>query len=122
MKPSLSNLTCVLSGSVLLFMMPMRAQVRQTADGPLIIFHAGSLSLPFEKIIEEFKKENPGTKEQPWDILSALSAKAVVVKPGDTIWLRGGEYKHGEHFPLNGVTCSLQGSATDTIPRPCCTM
>ncbi len=28
--------------------------------GQLIIFHAGSLAIPFERIIEGFKKENPG--------------------------------------------------------------
>ncbi len=61
MKPSLSNPAWVMSCSILLFMMPAPAQVRQEEGGPLIIFHAGSLSIPFEKIIEEFKKENPGT-------------------------------------------------------------
>jgi molybdate/tungstate transport system substrate-binding protein len=33
--------------------------VRGNADQRLIIFHAGSLAVPFEKIIEGFKKENP---------------------------------------------------------------
>jgi ABC-type molybdate transport system substrate-binding protein len=52
MKPSLSNLAWVMSCSILLFGMPAPAQVRQAAGGPLIIFHAGSLSIPFERIIE----------------------------------------------------------------------
>jgi len=30
------------------------------SDNKIIIFHAGSLSVPFKKISEEFKKENPG--------------------------------------------------------------
>ncbi|HAG16081.1 MAG TPA: tungstate ABC transporter substrate-binding protein WtpA [Bacteroidales bacterium] len=31
-------------------------------QGDLIIFHAGSLSVPFKLIAKEFEKENPGTK------------------------------------------------------------
>ncbi len=34
----------------------------QTPNQRLIIFHAGSLAVPFEKIINGFKKENPGVE------------------------------------------------------------
>lgn len=37
---------------------------------------------------------NPGTKESPWDLRTALSHPAQL-KPGDTIWLRGGTYDTG---------------------------
>lgn len=36
--------------------------------------------------------QGDGTREKPWDLQTALSHPAKV-KPGDTIWLRGGTYK-----------------------------
>jgi hypothetical protein len=36
-------------------------------------------------------KDGDGSKEKPWDIETAL-AQPEAVKPGDTIWLRGGQY------------------------------
>lgn len=38
------------------------------------------------------KAENPGTREAPWDLASALAARHNV-SPGDTIWVRGGNYR-----------------------------
>ncbi len=38
------------------------------------------------------KKGNAGTQESPWDLQTALNHPKSV-KPGDTIWLRGGDYK-----------------------------
>lgn len=35
---------------------------RKSGENKLIIFHAGSLSVPFKSIVEEFKKENPGVE------------------------------------------------------------
>src|SRR5690349_16344281 len=37
----------------------------------------------------EGKAGNPGTKEAPWDLPSALAGRAEV-KPGDVVWVRGG--------------------------------
>ena len=41
----------------------------------------------------EGKAENPGTREGPWDVASALGGKQKAVKPGDVIWVLGGTYK-----------------------------
>lgn len=38
------------------------------------------------------KTENPGTRQAPWDLASALAARQKV-PPGDIIWVRGGTYK-----------------------------
>lgn len=38
----------------------MAASLSYAQNKQLVIFHAGSLSVPFEKIIDGFKKENPG--------------------------------------------------------------
>lgn len=38
----------------------MTASVSYAQNKQLVIFHAGSLTVPFEKIIDGFKKENPG--------------------------------------------------------------
>jgi molybdate/tungstate transport system substrate-binding protein len=46
--------------SVLLLLAPAPSRSKQSANRELIIFHAGSLAIPFDKIIEGFKKENPG--------------------------------------------------------------
>jgi hypothetical protein len=35
---------------------------------------------------------NPGTRESPWDLASALDGRQKVA-PGDVIWVRGGTYK-----------------------------
>jgi len=45
---------------VLLLCGSASSRITGNADQSLIIFHAGSLAVPFEKIIEGFKKENPG--------------------------------------------------------------
>ncbi len=42
--------------------MPTTVELSNAAYRQLIIFHAGSLSLPFEKIIAGFKEENPGVE------------------------------------------------------------
>jgi molybdate/tungstate transport system substrate-binding protein len=38
------------------------AQETSTISGDIIIFHAGSLAVPFQKIARAFEKENPGTR------------------------------------------------------------
>lgn len=52
-------------------------------------------------------KTNPGTREAPWDIYSALDGTQKVA-PGDTIWLLSGTYKPEP-------TCSLEGTAEKPI-------
>jgi molybdate/tungstate transport system substrate-binding protein len=46
--------------AILFFYCSASGHVSSNADQRLILFHAGSLAVPFEKIIEGFKKENPG--------------------------------------------------------------
>ncbi|NLG99503.1 MAG: hypothetical protein GX491_19280 [Chloroflexi bacterium] len=46
-------------------------------------------------------KENDGTKEEPWELQYALNHPSRV-KPGDTIWLLGGEYNDSYTLRLEG--------------------
>jgi hypothetical protein len=46
--------------------------------------------------------QGDGSKAKPWDLKTAFSAPAAV-KPGDTIWLRGGVYK-GATAPVSNLT------------------
>jgi hypothetical protein len=48
-----------------------------------------------------------GSREKPWDLATAL-AQPSAVKPGDTIWLRGGTYRG--HF-----TSTLKGNANKPV-------
>jgi hypothetical protein len=43
-----------------------------------------------------------GSREHPWDLATAL-AQPETVKPGDTIWLRGGTYRGGFVSRLEGA-------------------
>ena len=49
----------------------------------------------------EGKAGNPGTKEAPWDLPSALAGRAEV-KPGDVVWVRGGTYRGKQELKLTG--------------------
>ena len=52
-----------------------------------------------------------GSLSRPWDLATALAGRAGV-RPGDTIWLRGGRYT----FPLGGdIRCGLRGTASAPI-------
>lgn len=51
--------------------------------------------------------QGDGSRENPWDLATAL-AHPSVVKPGDTIWLRGGTYS-------GGLTSQLQGEPEKPI-------
>jgi hypothetical protein len=44
------------------------------------------------------KPDAQGTKDALWDLESALSGRQKVA-PGDTLWLLGGTYKHGDRSP-----------------------
>ncbi len=61
MKPSKSKVAFIsLAVICSLLVIPPQAGAPAGPDRQLTVFHAGSLSLPFEKIIDGFKKENPG--------------------------------------------------------------
>jgi molybdate/tungstate transport system substrate-binding protein len=61
-KSTKGNIVQISIGSLLLLLAPAASQSRRNANQELIVFHAGSLALPFEKIIDGFEKENPGVK------------------------------------------------------------
>ncbi|MCL5667137.1 MAG: DUF2341 domain-containing protein [Patescibacteria group bacterium] len=44
-----------------------------------------------------------GSINNPWDLRTALSGANGAVKPGDTIWLRGGTYSGKYESRLNGI-------------------
>ncbi len=54
-----------------------------------------------------------GSKERPWDLATAL-AQPSAVKPGDTIWLRGGTYK-GSGVPGKPFVSRLTGTPSAPI-------
>ena len=41
---------------------PQQSKSRSGISGNIIIFHAGSLAVPFQKIAKAFEQENPGTR------------------------------------------------------------
>jgi hypothetical protein len=43
-----------------------------------------------------------GSQARPWDLRTALSQPGAV-RPGDTIWVRGGTYAGGHSSALNGT-------------------
>jgi hypothetical protein len=56
------------------------------------------------------KADAAGTKDAPWDIDSALSGAQKAVKAGDTVWIKGGTYKHANRKGGNGYTVKLVGA------------
>jgi hypothetical protein len=46
-------------------------------------------------------KANDGSEEQPWELQYALNHPDII-QPGDTIWLRGGEYRGSYTLRLEG--------------------
>ena len=50
-----------------------------------------------------------GTKDSPWDLESTLAGRRGVA-PGDTVWLAGGTYRHGDRkFGARGYAVRLAG-------------
>jgi hypothetical protein len=55
------------------------------------------------------KPTGAGTKESPWDIVSALEGKHAV-RPGDILWIRGGTYRNPDRkHSSQGWVVSLCG-------------
>jgi hypothetical protein len=56
------------------------------------------------------KPDGDGSPARPLDLTTALAATARV-KPGDTVWLKGGVYKHPDRRPgSNGYPVKLAGA------------
>jgi len=61
------------------------------------------------------KAQNPGTMAAPWDLASAFGG-AHPVRPGDTLWVRGGTYKHPNRKPgAQGFSLTLKGAKDQPI-------
>src|SRR5688572_6291075 len=86
----------------------MKAQGSWLGSAWLIIAAGASLACGGEFFVApDGKADNDGTRESPWDLATALAHPAAV-KPGDTIWLRGGTYG-------GGLTSKLQGAPDKAI-------
>jgi len=53
-------------------------------------------------VAPEGRAGNPGSKERPLDLATALSRRGPA-RPGDTIWLRGGVYRGAYDSTVNGA-------------------
>lgn len=65
---------------------------------------------------------NSGTMSSPWDLATALSGAGGKIRPGDTIWVRGGTYPNGGRMTAGGsssanVTLSGYPGETAIIKR-----
>src|SRR5262245_50219337 len=75
--------------------------------GCIIFLTSGSVSSAAEWYVSPSGKPNGrGTKAKPWDITSALGGQQDRIAPGDTVWIRGGTYRHpfenaGKGFPVH---------------------
>src|ERR1043166_2228605 len=68
----------------------------------LVVLWFASKAAPEYFVSVDGKPTNPGTKESPWDLSSALSSDHKV-EPGTTIWIRGGTYKGTFQVGLSGT-------------------
>jgi len=87
--------------------------MRMCRPGVLVLLMlSGSVSRGADWYVEpQGKTENPGTKESPWDIASALNGRKEV-RPGDTIRLLEGTYRRR---PNELFDVRLAGSAEKPI-------
>ncbi len=75
--------------------------------------------VPLSATVQEFyvapngRPDGDGSKERPWDLATALAHPAAV-KPGDTIWVRGGVYR-GVTAPGISFKSTLTGTAAAPI-------
>lgn len=59
------------------------------------------------------KATGDGSKERPWDLATALNTKDI--KPGDTLWLRGGIYDKDSEGKKGVIHCTLRGEEDKPI-------
>jgi hypothetical protein len=64
------------------------------------------------------KVGNPGTKEAPWDMESALAAQQKKVQPGDTIWIRGGDYRYEKAYAPKASVAGWELKLAGTEEKP----
>jgi hypothetical protein len=58
-----------------------------------------------------------GTLESPWELAYAMSGLAAAIKPGDTVWVHGGNYTQGsaKAYDNFGIAVQLKGTAAAPI-------
>src|SRR5690349_4287573 len=54
---------------------------------------------------------NTGAIGSPWDLASALTGHSGSIQPGDTVWLRGGNYDITDP----NLTCSVVGTVSTGV-------
>ncbi len=86
-----------------------------TVASVLVLPPAGHSATKDFYVAPNGRPDGDGSKERPWDLATAL-AQPAAVKPGDTIWLRGGTYNGpGARNGPNGFTSYLQGTSSSPI-------
>jgi len=87
----------------------MHYPILRSAAFALTISTAGILSAAEWYVSTDGKPDAAGTQKAPWDLESALSGGQKVA-PGDTVWIRGGTYKHPDRSPgSRGYVVKLAG-------------
>ena len=61
------------------------------------------------------KADGAGTRERPWDVVSALAGKRGV-KAGDTLWVHGGTYRSKNAYERKGLGFDVKLAGTADKP------
>jgi len=97
----------------------MRIAVAMMLLFALMALAAASMAAEYY-VAPDGKPDAPGTKDVPWDIVSALGGRREI-KPGDTIWIRGGTYKHPDRTSgSSGFAVKLAGEPDKPIHVRAC--
>ena len=84
---------------------PLRAAVRVSSFCASLALLAAPLAASDYFVSPAGSGSNNGTISAPWDLQTALSQPSAV-KPGDTIWLRGGTYPGTYSSQLTGTSAN----------------
>ncbi len=58
---------------------------------------------------------NPGTEAAPWRTLDRLQQAQSILRPGDTVWFRGGDYIINDSSARKSYSWSAEGTASNPI-------
>src|SRR4051812_6482375 len=84
---------------------------------PSLFVLAAALSLPSPPLPTDFyvppngSSGGSGSISSPWDIRTAC-APASAIRPGDTVWVRGGTYGSGG---TSSIGCSISGTSSSPV-------
>ena len=110
------NLFCLLVFILLVIFESMEAQSKK--DKEVIIFHAGSLSVPFKELAREYEKRNPGVEILLEPAGSIVCARKVteLKKPCDIV-------ASADYFVINELlipaVCVMEYTVCDKRDRDC---